>query len=356
LIGLLWLLQQGEAKREAVIGAGAVVTRDTDEGYLYIGAGTGNFLKTTNGGSTWTISQIPGMYAVSKMQFIDSEIGWAMDEFYPFVKTTDGGQSWINMPVGGTEFFFVDRNNGWLARPIITDGPQEWTHLHHTTDGGAIWQDTVFNLGIIDITFANLDRGWFLANHNLVYRTTDVGVTWNHVYTFNEPVRRIEFTTGLDGWALGNEAIYSTTDGGATFSVSRYSNFYSVRELYFRSPSLGFAVGENGTILRYFHPTTGVRMDDQKTEDMPSMMVLDQNYPNPFNPITRIRFGLSVSGRTTLKVYDVLGREVATIADKQLSPGNYEATFDAAGLSSGLYFYRLESGNSVQTRKLLFLK
>jgi len=324
-------------------------------GSLYIGGSTGKFLRTTNSGSSWTISQIPGMYAVSKMQFLDPLTGWAMDEYFPFVKTTDGGQSWMNMPVGGTEFFFIDANNGWVAQPIITEGPQ-WTHLHHTTDGGETWRDSLFDVGIIDITFTSLDRGWFLANDGLVYRTTNGGGTWNQTYNFNEPVRRLEFTTDLKGWAIGDEAIYETTDGGTTFNVSRYVNFYSVRELYFRSPSLGFAIGENGTILRYFDPTTGVRMDDQAAADVPSTMVLRQNYPNPFNPVTRIPFGLPVSGRTTLKVYDVLGREVATLVDGQLGPGNHEVTFDAGKLSSGLYFYRLESGNAVLTKKLLLLR
>jgi len=324
-------------------------------GFLYIGGSTGKFLKTTNGGSSWTISQIPGMYAVSKMQFLDPLTGWAMDEYFPFVKTTDGGQSWMNMPVGGTEFFFVDENNGWVAQPSITEGP-EYTHLYRTTDGGATWRDSVFNVGIYDITFTSLDNGWFLANYGVVFRTTDGGDTWSQAYAFNQPVRRLEFTTDLEGWAVGDEAIYATTDGGTTFNVSRYANFNSVRELYFRSPSLGFAIGENGTILRYFNPTTGVRMDDQTIADIPSVMVLRQNYPNPFNPATRIAFGLSVSGRTSLKVYDILGREVATLVDEQLGPGNHEVTFNAGELSSGLYFYRLESGSAVLTRKLLLLR
>ena len=325
--------------------------------HLYIGGSSGNFLKTTNAGTSWTITQIPGMYAVSKMQFVDPLTGWAMDEYYPFVKTTDGGQSWMNMPVGGTVFFFVDQNNGWLAQPIVTNGPgPQWTFLHRTTDGGTTWQDSLFNVGIIDITFTSLEEGWFLADYASVYRTTDAGVSWNHVHTFNESVHKIEFTTGLDGWASGDEAMYSTTDGGTTFNVSRYSNFYSVRELYFQSPSFGFAVGENGTILRYFDPTTDVRYDDQTSIDIPSTFVLKQNYPNPFNPTTTISFSLPSQAFVSLKVFNALGREVSTLLAEELPPGTYEQPWNARGLASGVYYYRLQAGSFMETKKLVLLK
>jgi hypothetical protein len=102
----------------------------------------------------------------------------------------------------------------------------------------------------------------------------------------------------------------------------------------------------------------------------PSEFVLEQNYPNPFNPATRISFsvrgsgfeengsGFKVQGSefTSLKVYDILGREVRTLVYENLQPGRYEVTFDAGGLTSGVYLYRLQSVNFVQTRKLMLLR
>ena len=88
----------------------------------------------------------------------------------------------------------------------------------------------------------------------------------------------------------------------------------------------------------------------------PKQFALDQNYPNPFNSTTRIRFTIPVRGFTTLKVYDVLGRKVATLLEEQLIPGSYEATFDGTDLANGVYFYRLHSGQFVETKKLLLLK
>jgi hypothetical protein len=89
---------------------------------------------------------------------------------------------------------------------------------------------------------------------------------------------------------------------------------------------------------------------------IPEAFTLEQNYPNPFNPTTTIRFTLPVGGLTTLKVYDLLGREVRVLVNGHLPAGHYESTFDAAGLASGVYLYTLESSTFVATRKLLLLR
>jgi len=83
---------------------------------------------------------------------------------------------------------------------------------------------------------------------------------------------------------------------------------------------------------------------------------LNQNYPNPFNPSTRISFIIPQSGYTTLKVFDVLGNEVANIIEGELSQGSYELLFDASGLSSGIYFYSLTSGEFSKTMKMILSK
>ncbi len=88
----------------------------------------------------------------------------------------------------------------------------------------------------------------------------------------------------------------------------------------------------------------------------PETFSLSQNYPNPFNPSTKISFGLPQSVKATLKVYDMLGREVATLVDEELSAGNHETIFDASGLSSGIYIYRLTAGDFTETERMSLLK
>ena len=89
---------------------------------------------------------------------------------------------------------------------------------------------------------------------------------------------------------------------------------------------------------------------------VPAEFKLSQNYPNPFNPSTKISFSLPSSQNVSLKVYDVLGNEVATLVNEEKSPGVYEVSFDARRLPSGVYFYSLRAGNYVETKKLVLMK
>ena len=95
---------------------------------------------------------------------------------------------------------------------------------------------------------------------------------------------------------------------------------------------------------------------DDLTQSIPTEFSLSQNYPNPFNPSTKISWQSPVSGQQTLKVYDVLGNEVATLVDEFRNAGGYEVDFNASSLASGIYFYRLQAGSFIQTKKMILLK
>jgi hypothetical protein len=105
--------------------------------------------------------------------------------------------------------------------------------------------------------------------------------------------------------------------------------------------------------VQKFSKVTSVRRDDDL---VPVAFQLNQNYPNPFNPATEIGFTLNTSGMTTLKVYDILGREVTTLVNEHLSAGGYTVTFDAANLTSGTYLYILESQGQRQMMKMMLVK
>lgn len=95
---------------------------------------------------------------------------------------------------------------------------------------------------------------------------------------------------------------------------------------------------------------------DEGASNLPERIQLEQNYPNPFNPSTRIAFGVPRSGLVRLQVFDLLGRQVATLVDGQQAAGRYTITFDASSLSSGVYIYRLQTADAVLTRKLTLIK
>jgi hypothetical protein len=89
---------------------------------------------------------------------------------------------------------------------------------------------------------------------------------------------------------------------------------------------------------------------------VPGAFELAQNYPNPFNPSTTIRFSVPAASIVTLKVFNLIGQEVATLVDETVRAGNYETRFDAAELSSGVYIYQLTSGGYSRTRRMLLVK
>jgi len=125
---------------------------------------------------------------------------------------------------------------------------------------------------------------------------------------------------------------------------------------------LNFTHNTNFTNIAWPYNTTGVERDD---EILPTAFNLKQNYPNPFNPTTKIKFSIPVVGANSsanggspvqLKIYDIVGNEVATLVNNEMSSGNYEVSFDASHLSSGTYFYELRAGNFISTKKMMLVK
>ncbi|HKB86828.1 MAG TPA: T9SS type A sorting domain-containing protein, partial [Ignavibacteriaceae bacterium] len=89
---------------------------------------------------------------------------------------------------------------------------------------------------------------------------------------------------------------------------------------------------------------------------LPTKYELEQNYPNPFNPTTTIKYQLPEKNHVSLRIYDILGDLVKTLVDEEQAPGYYSVSWNAGGLASGVYFYRVISGSFVSTKKLMLLK
>jgi len=123
-------------------------------------------------------------------------------------------------------------------------------------------------------------------------------------------------------------------------------------------------VGENIACVRNhanktlyaFYPDTVVGVNEENSDFKSLSYKLNQNYPNPFNPVTTIKWQQPEAGFVTLKTYDVLGREVITLANEELSAGKHEVVFDASILSSGIYFYQLKAARFIETKKMVFMK
>ena len=166
--------------------------------------------------------------------------------------------------------------------------------------------------------------------------------------------RMIEGELGFDG------KIQNTEDGGASWSLQTSGTPYQLNSVYFLDQLHGWAVGENGTILKTISTTTGI--DDIITPaTQPEEFVLYNNYPNPFNPSTTISYNLPNANHTRLVVYNILGQEVRELVNGFYSAGKHEVVWDgmnSVGIkaASGIYFYTLEAGNVRIIKKMVLNK
>jgi hypothetical protein len=160
---------------------------------------------------------------------------------------------------------------------------------------------------------------------------------------------------GAGAWVLGPSGTY------APFSVPIFYIPSTVPDTaYITITIIGDTITGIPTVGSNFHVDdlsfSGVSSAGENIVGVPGTLALMQNYPNPFNPATQIDFRVAESGPVTLRIFDLLGREIATLVDEELAPGSYSRTFDAAALSSGIYVYRLTSGGRSETRKMAFLR
>jgi hypothetical protein len=145
------------------------------------------------------------------------------------------------------------------------------------------------------------------------------------------------------GWAIGARA---SADG--TYPTERHYTGCIDDVCIYDVP-----LSEDEVLQLYQEITTGV---EQKTQALPGHYSLCQNYPNPFNPTTTIEYTLKVNGKVRISVYDLTGKEVVVLADGIRSAGNHEVRFDGANLTSGIYFYKLQTAEQVITRKMTLVK
>jgi photosystem II stability/assembly factor-like uncharacterized protein len=389
----------------------------------------GTIIRTTDGAENWDIQNSTVQTFIMDIFFVDKNFGWALtlrDEF-PFnsilLKTTDGGINWQQESFPDSSnlirtIFFFDSLNGFVGGSYIaytSDGGINWTKadvdssllsgfpvyrfnffnrqlgyacggridvagvIWRTTDGGLNWSaqgvsaDEVFDIHILDslnaITLSGDPEGLYpIAD----LKTTNAGINWiyDELPYFGLSFR-IDFRTYNEGWSASGYKFLLTTNRGETWEEFETPDSAVVYDIQFLDARTGYAVGENGAILKLDPTLVGVEKELPSPEDF----ILYQNYPNPFNPTTKIKFtipstplSLGEGLGVRLAVYDVLGNEIAVLVDEFKQAGKYEVEFNASStirnLASGIYFYQLmvrdpeiNSGQGmIQVKKMILLK
>lgn len=152
-----------------------------------------------------------------------------------------------------------------------------------------------------------------------------------------------------------NEVQWSVFDNGFNSSTNNSSKVLSQMSSSFT----GISNNENSKVIGGFLGgliiSSSVNSINDK-QNKPLSFELNQNFPNPFNPSTKIRYSVASTSFVKLKVYDILGREIAELVNEEKPAGIYEANFEGSRLASGVYIYRLQAGNFIETKKMILLK
>ena len=318
------------------------------------------FFKTTNSGNNWNLLNT-NISSCRNFYFINNNTGWAVNDttigdrmYSNVIKTTDGGSHFISkglITFSNTDIAFIDSLFGYISCEDYFYSPNLWK----TTDGGESWQG--YDLGkISSVSIIDRNIAFATSYEQGIYKTTNAGNNWISVYNNPQLWRKIRFVNNQIGFATtSNRNIYYTTNQGLNWNYSNIGSFLSINDIYFNNPNTGLAVGQSGKIYKT-NNTGGIVSINPIITEIPKYFCLNQNYPNPFNPTTNIKFSIVNSGDVKLVVYDILGREVRTLVNESLKPGTYETAFDASTLNSGVYFYKLVTGNFTETKKMILIK
>lgn len=345
--------------------------------------GNAQFFKTTDGGATWTLAGSTGGTAgfmngitfsktMPSFGVAQSDPPNGSGQPYYVSKTTDGGATWtVTNPPGVTANASAANSIVVLDNMWYGFGLNSTAGVYFTSNGGTTW--TSGNLGVAG-TFVS---GFAMSSNKMdgiaatssslpnISRTTNGGTTWTPInvgasFTGYCTAKWIEGTStcyiSSDGVGSSGGAIKKSTNGGLTWTTMTTGGITGVQHMEFYkigTTVYGFAVTSLGTVLKLVENVTSI---EPVNNIVPAEYSLKQNYPNPFNPSTTIEFSLPVSGNVSLKVYDALGKEVASILNDFRPAGNYSEQFIGTELTSGVYYYQLISGNFKETKKFMLVK
>jgi photosystem II stability/assembly factor-like uncharacterized protein len=373
---------------------------------------------TTNGGNNWGLQY--GMVYESQLHsiyFTDATTGYAAGESGIIMKTTDGGNNWVEIQnISGFNFAdisFTNSSTGFVVGEYL--GVPHYSVIFKTTDSGNNW--TEIQLGtdeiLASIQFTNFQSGWAVGNdydYNgnnlaLIYHTSDGGDNWVKQNNLPfEALANVFFINSTKGWAVGHLGTILTTDNPTPVELTSFTakpdkdnlllEWQTSTEInnkgfeiqrsdissnYSNWNVIGFVEGSGSTTKesnysyldknlkqgKYVYKLIQIDFDGTRAQlhrvnvainYQPVKYELDQNYPNPFNPATLINYQIPENGFVTLKVFNTVGKEVATLVNERQTNGSYSINFNASNLPSGLYIYQLRINNFVSSKKMLLIK
>lgn len=364
--GAAWTTQTVPAKTpdlfEADIFADTITVAVGKKGTILrtLDSGT-TWAAVKNGDVNWTKSDLYSVYAFDKLN------GVATGKKGTVLMTSDAGATWSGGPIPAIEkmndVWFSDTLTGWAvgkkgAMKKTIDGGATWTDL---LNGAVNWTEATLK----QVAFSGLENGFAVGDKGIILSTNDGGESWITISAAGK--------TSYTGLEFVKKGIALATGKKGTVAFLEPGGVARVASIGIKPPDLLGAIstgmtelwvfGKKGTLFSSLETAAFNFANEPATElsETPEEYSLYQNFPNPFNPSTTIQFDLGAASNVTLKVFNVLGQEIATLLrNEDLDDGAHEVEFHAGELPSGVYLYRLtaESGTTTYTnvKKLMLVK
>lgn len=334
--------------------------------------------QTTNAGINWlpvTTFEGPvpagmcGMHAVNDSTVVG--VGRVRGPAF-FVRTTDGGKTWTSRDMsshaaGLIDVYFTDTDTGFAVGLTNADHDQSSGVVLYTADGGATWEERFRTSRTGEwfwkLSFPSPRVGYASLQRNssapiFFAKTSDGGATWeeklfSQSYYF---VQGIGFATEDEGWIGGNSSspTFHTTDGGETWVPDPIGA--RLNRFRFLNDSLGYAVGRQ---VHKFAPASRVHAEGRSA--LPATVRMDAGYPNPFRAATTVQYSLPTPAFVVGAVYDVQGRRVVELVRREQPAGTYSIVWDGTDevgetVSTGVYFFRISVDAYTRSRPMVIVR
>ena len=307
----------------------------------HTGTGSAIIAWETTGGEDWLVTPQLPIAAGDSLKFWTRRFWPAVyepDTLQIRVSTTDTSVASFNTVLAAYDvntFPYPDFGEYKIDLSAVSGQNVYIAFRHHDVNGNGMYLDDVAVVGSVPVELVS-----FAASVN----KSDVTLTWMTATELNNSGFYIERRTGEESWSnLGFVQGHGTTTETQSYtfidkSVPSGIYNYRVKQVDFDGSFKYYDLNQEVEIIA------------------PIIFALSQNYPNPFNPTTRIKYSVPVDGLVNIAVFNLLGEKVANVVNTAQKAGNYELTFDATNLASGMYVYRMEAGDFVSIKKMVILK
>ncbi len=312
------------------------------DGIMLLGS---NFMKSSDGGATWNnVSNIPG--DAKSFYFLNPDTGFVGGDLGAAFSTYDGGITWNILATGVTErldaVFFRQLGDGFF-------GGRNNTSLR-TFDQGQTFATNVIpaNGDVKDIQFVNVNNGFSCGDNGEVLFTGDGGNTWVAQSTPNNntDMNALHFTDPLYGWCSGEAGVmFHTSDGGITWVSDITNTVNEINNVHLFDSSHGFAVCDNGTIIRLGSGATSIAENQNQ-------QIKFQLSPNPFSGQSVLSFQLEKNETLEITVYDMTGRKFNEIPKQVYNRGTHQVKINPGQIPAGMYECRIKTSGQITSIKM----